>query len=301
MHDLEATRLLHSMLRIESPSGREDRAARFLAEELAHHGVEAEVSPQGHVLASTGKGSRSLALISHLHAPVGVGGVLLENGALHAPGAAAGKGPLVAFAAAMVRYARSSRRGPARGAAGGLRIALLGYACGKAEEPGPCPAGLVEALTGGAPDCALLGEASGWSSLCALGAAPEERSGGSKPSRSRKEGSPSRPDRGPRPPLHEALAAAIQRQAADEATQRSPWPSPRNAALTEALAARWDCPLAFYGAGDPRLVGSEHEHVCLDEFTRSIAVLEDMMHELSAVSERSNEGPSRRALRPRAS
>ena len=107
MHDVEATRLLHSMLRIESRRGQEGRAARFLVAELAHHGLRAEVTPRGHALAIAGAGPRTLALVARLDCASPTQSVRLEGSELHGPGAVLGKGPLAAFSAATIRFAKS--------------------------------------------------------------------------------------------------------------------------------------------------------------------------------------------------
>lgn len=47
------------------------------------------------------------------------------------------------------------------------------------------------------------------------------------------------------------------------------------------VAREWDCPLAAYGPGDSHLDHTPEEHIDLDEYLRSIRVLEAMLESLA--------------------
>ena len=46
------------------------------------------------------------------------------------------------------------------------------------------------------------------------------------------------------------------------------------------VAARWRCPIVAYGPGDSCLDHTPHEHLSLEEFARSVDVLEGVLRSL---------------------
>lgn len=260
MRDIEATRLLHSMLRIDGCAGAEGRAARFLARELTHRGLTAEISSSGSVVATCGSGPRSLALLGWLEAPTHSASVRLDGEHVHGPGAVSGKGPLAAFAAAMTRYLLTHPRG--------LRVVLIAHESGSEVD--------LTGLSLGAdfaPDYVLAGRANSWNQVSdRIERSPScEAARGSADSRT---GFASAAER-----LTSALSGAMCAHA-EQASQASTPAMPASWLLPR-LSESWDCPALFYSAGDPELAGRADECLPIGSFTRSVAVLTDTMRALA--------------------
>ena len=79
----------------------------------------------------------------------------------------------------------------------------------------------------------------------------------------------------PRTPLARAFRAAIRRQGGDPRLLRKTGTSDMNV-----FAQHWDCDTVSYGPGDSDLDHAPDEHLVLEEYDKSIAVLEDVTREL---------------------
>jgi len=78
-----------------------------------------------------------------------------------------------------------------------------------------------------------------------------------------------------RTPVAGALRAAIREQGGDPGHVRKTGTSDMNI-----YAGAWDCPMVTYGPGDSALDHAPNEHIELDEYERSIAVLESATERL---------------------
>ncbi|MEU8119887.1 M20/M25/M40 family metallo-hydrolase [Spirillospora sp. NPDC049024] len=141
--------LLHAMLSIPSPSGREDELARYLEKVMNDLGMAARRDEAGNVIGDIGTGSGPVVmLLSHLDTVDRPLPARREGGRLVGRGAADAKGPL----AAMISAAAARPSFP-----GTLRVV------GAVEEERLSRGGEHLARTCPAPDALLVGEPSGWS------------------------------------------------------------------------------------------------------------------------------------------
>jgi LysW-gamma-L-lysine carboxypeptidase len=148
--DRDAVELLHRMVAIPSPSGRERPLARFLEEQLGRLGFDARLDDAGNVVAETGAGTGgpTVLLLSHLDTVDRPIPVRREAGVLYGRGCVDAKGALAAMACAAARRP---------GFPGRLRVV------GAVEEEWLARGGHHVARTQQAPDLLLVGEPSGWS------------------------------------------------------------------------------------------------------------------------------------------
>jgi len=151
MEDARALRLLHTMVRIPSLSGEEDRLARFLVEEMNQHGFDAHVDEVGNAVGTIGDTGPEIALVGHMDTVAGQPPVRLQDGILYGRGSVDAKGPLAAFVAA------ASRVGPL----GGVRLRVVGVT---KEEHASSEGARHLALTR-APDFLVIGEPSAWDGI----------------------------------------------------------------------------------------------------------------------------------------
>ncbi|MFD0690618.1 M20/M25/M40 family metallo-hydrolase [Actinomadura fibrosa] len=141
--------LLHAMLSIPSPSGREDELARFLEKAMNDLGMAARRDGAGNVIGDIGAGKGPVVmLLGHLDTVDRPLPVRRERGRLTGRGAADAKGPL----AAMITAAAARPSFP-----GTIRVA------GAVEEERLSRGGEHLARTVAPPDALLIGEPSGWS------------------------------------------------------------------------------------------------------------------------------------------
>ncbi|WP_205718319.1 M20/M25/M40 family metallo-hydrolase [Actinomadura sp. WMMA1423] len=141
--------LLHAMLSIPSPSGREDDLARYLEKAMNDLGMAARRDEAGNVIGDIGTGRGPVVmLLSHLDTVDRPLPARREGGRLVGRGAADAKGPL----AAMISAAAARPSFP-----GTLRVV------GAVEEERLSRGGEHLARTVPAPDALLVGEPSGWS------------------------------------------------------------------------------------------------------------------------------------------
>lgn len=79
----------------------------------------------------------------------------------------------------------------------------------------------------------------------------------------------------PRTPVGRAFRAAIRQHGGDPRMLRKTGTSDMNV-----FADHWDCPMVTYGPGDSDLDHAPNEHIVLDEYDKSVAVLEDVTERL---------------------
>lgn len=94
--------LLANLLRIYSPSGKEDKVAEFILNFLKQHGVEAWIDEVGNVIAVKGNGERVLWLHAHMDTVPGFIEVKEEGGLIYGRGAVDDKGPLTSMITAFL-------------------------------------------------------------------------------------------------------------------------------------------------------------------------------------------------------
>ncbi|MGA8117051.1 MAG: M20/M25/M40 family metallo-hydrolase [Actinocatenispora sp.] len=150
--DDAAIALLRAMLGIASPSGGEQRLARYLRDRLPALGFRTSVDEVGNLVADIGTGvGPTVMLLSHLDTVDRPLPVFLDDaGVLHGRGAVDAKGPLAAMLCAAARRP---------GFAGTVRV------IGAVEEEWLSRGGHHVARTQPEPDALIIGEPSGWSSV----------------------------------------------------------------------------------------------------------------------------------------
>lgn len=105
-----AVGLLKSMLEIYSPTGLEDRLARFLEGELRRLGFEAYRDLEGNVIARLGPSEPYVLLCSHMDTVRGRLPVRVVDGYITGRGAVDAKGPLASMIVAASLYAKRGGR-----------------------------------------------------------------------------------------------------------------------------------------------------------------------------------------------
>ncbi len=149
-HYLDEISLLETLLRIPSPSGQEEAAARFLVEQMRSYGWEAFVDAAGNAVGLAGATGPLVALLGHIDTVPGAIPVRIEAGRLYGRGAVDAKGPLAAFIAATRRAELSGR----------LRCRVV--VIGATEEEAASSRGAHYARERYAPAFCVIGEPSGW-------------------------------------------------------------------------------------------------------------------------------------------
>lgn len=145
----EAESLLEGLVGIESPSGRESEASRFLVDWMARRGFDAEVDAVGNAVGVRGAGSREILLLGHIDTFQGVIPVKREGDLLFGRGTVDAKGPLATFAAAAARVEPL----------GDWRVTVIGAV----EEEAASSRGARHILaTRRAPEYCIIGEPSHW-------------------------------------------------------------------------------------------------------------------------------------------
>lgn len=150
--DRRVVGLLRDMLTIPSPSGEEERLARFLVDRLTELGLTAARDGAGNLVATTGTGHGPVVLlIGHMDTTPGPNDVREDADRLTGRGAADAKGPL----AAMIAAAAARPRFP-----GTIIVA------GAVEEETPGSRGACHlAATLDRPDAVIVGEPGRWSNV----------------------------------------------------------------------------------------------------------------------------------------
>jgi LysW-gamma-L-lysine carboxypeptidase len=144
-----ALELLQTLVAIPSPSGQEGRAAAWLVEWMAAHGLDAGLDAAGNAVGTRGAGPRQVLLLGHIDTFPGDLPVRREGDWLYGRGTVDAKGPLCAFAAAA-----AALEVPA-----GWRVTVVGAV----EEESATSRGARHLLAQGtAPAVCIIGEPSGW-------------------------------------------------------------------------------------------------------------------------------------------
>ncbi len=168
--DEQAIDLLEGIVRIRSLSGEERGVADFLIDAFTRHGIEAHRDEVGNAIATVvvGRSARAateepvhVVLLGHMDTVPGDIPVRRENGRLHGRGTVDAKGPLTAFAAAMIRAAPSEDESGAAGTEVNFRPVRITFV-GCVEEEAPSSRGARHVIPRLAPDFCIVGEPSGW-------------------------------------------------------------------------------------------------------------------------------------------
>ena len=151
--DAEAVELLHGLVAIPSPSGRESAAVEYLVGAMRTLGLDAYVDETGNAVGSIGAGRPEVVLLGHIDTVAGEVPLRIADGKLYGRGAVDAKGPLAAFVAATARlHAAGSSSG---------RITVIGCV----EEEAPSSRGAHGVLERYRPDFCIVGEPSGVDTL----------------------------------------------------------------------------------------------------------------------------------------
>lgn len=159
-HDVDLTapqsladiELLRGLVSIESLSHQEGPAVSFLRSAMASRGFRLHDSQAGSAIGTIGEGDRHIVLLGHIDTVPGRIPVRIEDGVLWGRGAVDAKGPLATFVAAASAAAEHLK----------CRVTVVG-ATGEEVIGSP---GANEVATWDAPDFCIIGEPSGWDSVC---------------------------------------------------------------------------------------------------------------------------------------
>lgn len=144
--------LLRGLVAIESLSREEGAAVSYLRASMAARGFQLSDSPVGNAVGTVGVGERHIVLLGHIDTVPGRIPVEIRDGVLHGRGAVDAKGPLATFVAAAT--AAASRLNAKVTVVGAVGEEIIGSP------------GAHEVATWPAPEFCIIGEPSGWDSLC---------------------------------------------------------------------------------------------------------------------------------------
>jgi len=148
MSDDYAVDLLTRMVKIYSPSGKEEEISRFLADEMKKLGFRVRRDEVGNVIGEVGEGSPVILLCGHMDTVEGEIPVRVEDGQLYGRGSVDAKGPLAAMIVAASKFVADGFPG---------KILVVGVV--DEEKGGTGIKHFVE--SGIQPDYAIFGEPSG--------------------------------------------------------------------------------------------------------------------------------------------
>jgi len=143
-----AVDLLTRMVKIYSPSGKEEEISRFLADEMKKLGFRVRRDKVGNVIGEVGEGSQVILLCGHMDTVEGEIPVRVEDGQLYGRGSVDAKGPLAAMIVAASKFVADGFPG---------KILVVGVV--DEEKGGTGIKHFVE--SGIQPDYAIFGEPSG--------------------------------------------------------------------------------------------------------------------------------------------
>jgi len=143
-----AVDLLTRMVKIYSPSGKEEEISRFLADEMKKLGFRVRRDKVGNVIGEVGEGSPVILLCGHMDTVEGEIPVRVEDGQLYGRGSVDAKGPLAAMIVAASKFVADGFPG---------KILVVGVV--DEEKGGTGIKHFVE--SGIQPDYAIFGEPSG--------------------------------------------------------------------------------------------------------------------------------------------
>ncbi len=144
--------LLRQMVGHYSPSGHESQVTAWLAGFLGEWGWQSRVDEVGNIVAERGQGERHLVFLGHIDTVTGEIPLRLEDGILYGRGSVDAKGPLAAFLCAGAQAQLPDD----------LRITCIGAV----EEETSTSKGARHVAPLYRPDYLIIGEPSGWDSLC---------------------------------------------------------------------------------------------------------------------------------------
>src|SRR5665811_364136 len=144
--------LLRGLVSIESLSNQEGAAVSFLRSAMASRGFRLQDSQAGSAIGTVGEGNRYVVLLGHIDTVPGRIPVRIEDGVLWGRGAVDAKGPLATFVAAASAAAEHLQ----------CRVTVVG-ATGEEVIGSP---GANEVANWDAPGYCIIGEPSGWNSVC---------------------------------------------------------------------------------------------------------------------------------------
>jgi len=99
-----AVDLLTRMVKIYSPSGKEEEISLFLVDEMTKLGFRVHMDKVGNVIGEVGEGSPVILLCGHMDTVEGVIPVRVEDGQLYGRGSVDAKGPLAAMIVAASKF-----------------------------------------------------------------------------------------------------------------------------------------------------------------------------------------------------
>ena len=144
--------LLRRLVEIPSLSDQERPAVEALCREMAARGFAVEIDDAGNAIGTTGSGPKRVVLLGHIDTVPGHIPVRIDDGVLWGRGAVDAKGPLCTFVAA------------ATAAAPDLNATVTVVGAVGEERLGSPGANAIAAWE--APDFCVIGEPSGWDSVC---------------------------------------------------------------------------------------------------------------------------------------
>ncbi len=144
--------LLRGLVGIESLSHQEGPAVSYLRSQMAARGFRLQESRAGSAVGTIGDGDRHIVLLGHIDTVPGRIPVRIDDGVLWGRGSVDAKGPLATFVAAASAAADDLK----------CRVTVVG-ATGEEVIGSP---GANEVATWDAPDFCIIGEPSGWDSVC---------------------------------------------------------------------------------------------------------------------------------------
>lgn len=149
--------LLETLVGIQSLSGEEEQAARFLVGQMEAAGLTAEIDEAGNAVGirvcgdENGHITREIVLLGHIDTVPGKVPVRVEDGRLYGRGTVDAKGPLAAFVIAASQAALPP----------GTRVVVIGAV----EEESATSKGARYVVDRYRPDFCVIGEPSGWDGI----------------------------------------------------------------------------------------------------------------------------------------
>ncbi len=141
--------LLEGLLSRYSPTGQEERAVKYLVDEMRARGLDARMDEAGNALGEAGAAGAPvhIALVGHIDTVSGELPVTNDGDRMTGRGAVDAKGPLCAFVAAAAHFIRSET----------VRLTVAGAVAEEGDSHGA-----LHIANGPAPDFCIIGEPSGW-------------------------------------------------------------------------------------------------------------------------------------------
>ncbi len=148
---MDAVKLLHGLVSIPSPSGKEAEAVNWLVGQMRELGFQAYVDEAGNAVGVLGEGPRQIVLLGHIDTVPGGPRPEFRDGRLYGRGAVDAKGPLAAFVMAASDV----------GELPGWQVVVVGAV----EEEAATSKGARHVAERYRPDFCIIGEPSGWDAV----------------------------------------------------------------------------------------------------------------------------------------